>query len=110
MPAEAAVVNVHARNPLQVVGVDEFYKVILEHWGRFLPDLSTRLVVQVVDLTADPPPGTTVKREIPDIIKIEDEDDADLERVEFKTLPMSDLSLEEINQRIAYLRHRYLLI
>ena len=86
----------------QEPGVDDFYKVVQKHWGKLLPALENPVPVIVVDLT-NTSPGTKVKKQIDDVIKVEDDDD-DLEEQEFKALPEDDLSVEEIQQKIDYLR------
>ena len=87
----------------QEPGVDDFYKVVLGRWGKLLPDLSKAPTLLVIDLTTASP-GTQVKRSIDDVIKVEDDDDEKLEEQEFKALPEDNLSVEEIQEKIEYLR------
>ena len=87
--------------------MDEFYKVILRNWGALLPDLKATKNIQVIDLT-DVSNGriemTGKKVEaIPDVIKIEDDDEEEDEKRDFQALD-PPTTLEEIDRRLAYLR------
>ena len=87
-------------------GVDAFYKVVLRHWQHLLPDLAKVPKVVLIDLsemTEASPNAKRVKREIIEIVKIED-DDEENEEEQFKKLPETSLTLDEINEKIEYLR------
>ncbi|CAE7310012.1 unnamed protein product, partial [Symbiodinium sp. CCMP2592] len=85
-------------------GVDEFYKMVQKHWGSLLPKVGTGPVLQVIDLEGPMAARPNVKREIPEVIAIEDDDDAKMEEMEFKSLSEENLTVEDIQQKIDYLR------
>ena len=67
-----------------------------------LPDIGKATKIEVIDLETVDCNDVRVKAEIPDFVKIEDDEDEDEEQ-EFKALaPPSTLA--EIEERMAYLR------
>ena len=103
-------VYVRHGHSVQEPGVDEFYKMVQKHWGKLLPNISKGPVLQVIDLESPMGKRPNVKREIPEIIDIPDEDDAKLEEMELKSLSEENLSVEEIQEKIEYLRCLYMQI
>ena len=87
-------------------GADEFYKVVHSNWGHLLPNLKNAPPVQIVILDqVEETAQKRVKKEIPDVIHIEDgeEDDED-EAEEFRALKMEPKTEEEIQVRMNYLQ------
>ena len=81
------------------------FAAILRHWGHLLPTLSpSKATVIVIDLEAAIEQGKKVKKEIPDVVKIEDDDEEGQEMSEFMALPAPPNTLEEVEARIAYLK------
>ncbi|CAE7717956.1 abcF4 [Symbiodinium sp. CCMP2592] len=87
-------------------GVDSFYGVVSMHWGKLLPDINKGPRMQLIDLTTEAGKSNKVKREIPDVIKIEDDDEENLEQDEYQKLEgdTEAISYEELQQRIDYLK------
>ena len=88
----------------QEPGVDDFYKVVQQCWGKILPKVEARPVLQIIDLESPLAQNPKVKTEIPDVIDIPDDDESGLEESEFKSLSEEDLSVEQIQEKIEYLR------
>ena len=89
----------------QAPGADEVFGIILRNWGHMLPSLHpTKNTIIVIDLVAAQEQGRKVKKEIPDIVKIEDDDEDGEEMTEFMALPQPPKTIEEVEARIAYLK------
>ena len=98
--------------PAQDPGVDEFYGAVLTHWRGVLPDISKNPPLKVIkiDLTMEKDNSKRVKLDLDDVIKVdlEDEDDSTLEQDEYSKLETTEMTLDEIQLRIDYLKCPFL--
>ena len=89
----------------EAVGVDDFYRVVHSNWGHLLPNLQNAPPIQIVILDqVEETARKRIKREIPDVIQIDDEDEDEDEAKEFLDLKMEVKTEEEIEVRMNYLQ------
>ena len=74
--------------------------MVHKHWGHLLPDVAQTRQLQIV-IIDDVSPGQRVRTQLPEVVKIEDdEDDDEVEELSFLAAPKTE---QEIEERMSYL-------